>query len=74
MPFIVELVTKIIGITAEQSAINVLYPVLSPESKETGKYYNEGIEKEPNKVVKDQEVVKKLWDISEKILKDRGMI
>jgi len=73
MEFLVKLSAKIIGITAEQGAINTLYPVLSPENKDTGKYYDEGIEVEPNKVVKDQEVVKKLWDISEKMLKDRGI-
>ena len=61
-------------ITSEQGATNVLYPVLSPENKETGKYYHEGIQQEPNKVANDQEVVKKLWDVSEKILKDHGMI
>ncbi|CAB4485501.1 unnamed protein product [Rhizophagus irregularis] len=64
----------VFGITAEQGAINTLYPVFSLENKETGKYYNEGIEKEPNKVANDQEVAKKLWDVSEKILKDHGMI
>jgi hypothetical protein len=60
-------------ITAEQGAINVLYPIFSLES-ETGKYYNEGIEEEPNKIANDQEIAKKLWDVSEQILKDRGMI
>ncbi|GBB96413.1 hypothetical protein RclHR1_02750005 [Rhizophagus clarus] len=74
MEFIVKIAATIIGITPEQGAINTLYPVLSHENKETGKYYNEGIEEEPNKVVKDQEVVKKLWDISEKILKDHEMM
>jgi len=44
------------AITVEQDATNVLYPVLSPENKETGKYYYEGIVK----------VAKKLWDVSEK--------
>jgi hypothetical protein len=34
-------------ITAEQGAINTLYPVFSLENKETGKYYYEGIEYEP---------------------------
>ena len=74
MQFLAIATAKLIGITADQGAINTLYPVLSPENKETGKYYNEGIEEEPNKVVNDQEVVKKLWDVSEKILKDHGMI
>ncbi|PKK67648.1 NAD(P)-binding protein [Rhizophagus irregularis] len=70
-----RLIIKISGeITAEQGAINTLYPVFSLENKETGKYYDEGIEKEPNKVANDQEVAKKLWDVSEKILKDHGMI
>ncbi|CAG8739743.1 22944_t:CDS:2 [Rhizophagus irregularis] len=70
-----RLIIKISGeITVEQGAINTLYPVFSLENKETGKYYDEGIEKEPNKVANDQEVAKKLWDVSEKILKDHGMI
>ncbi|POG59524.1 retinol dehydrogenase 12-like protein [Rhizophagus irregularis DAOM 181602=DAOM 197198] len=72
--YLVNLLAMVFGITAEQGAINTLYPVFSLENKETGKYYNEGIEKEPNKVANDQEVAKKLWDVSEKILKDHGMI
>jgi hypothetical protein len=70
-----NILLKISGaeITAEQGAINVLYPILSLKN-ETGKYYNEGIEGEPNKVAYDQEVAKKLWNVSEQILKDRGMI
>ncbi|CAB4373824.1 unnamed protein product [Rhizophagus irregularis] len=70
-----RLIIKISGeITVEQGAINTLYPVFSLENKETGKYYDEGIETEPNKIANDQEVAKKLWDVSEKILKDHGMI
>ena len=65
---------KVFGITAEQDAINTLYPVLSPNNKETRKYYNKGIEQEPNKVANDREVAKKLWDVSEQILKDHRMI
>ncbi|GBB92627.1 hypothetical protein RclHR1_20350002 [Rhizophagus clarus] len=66
---------KISGeITAEQGAINTLYPIVSSECKETGKYYKEGIVDEPNKVAYDQEITKKLWDVSEKILKDHGMV
>ncbi|CAB4402766.1 unnamed protein product [Rhizophagus irregularis] len=70
---IFKILTKVIRaeITAEQGAINVLYPVFSLE---TGKYYNEGIEDEPNKIAYDQEIAKKLWDVSEQILKDHGMI
>ncbi|PKY53130.1 retinol dehydrogenase 12-like protein [Rhizophagus irregularis] len=72
--YLVNLLAMVFGITAEQGAINTLYPVFSLENKETGKYYDEGIEKEPNKVANDQEIAKKLWDVSEKILKDHGMI
>ncbi|GBC07146.1 hypothetical protein RclHR1_07290008 [Rhizophagus clarus] len=74
--YFLNILLKISGAesTIEQGAINVLYPVLSLENKETGKYYNEGIEDEPNKVVYDQEVAKKLWNVSEQLLKDRGMI
>ncbi|CAB4402759.1 unnamed protein product [Rhizophagus irregularis] len=72
--YLVNLLAMVFGITAEQGAINTLYPVFSLENKETGKYYHEGIEKEPNKVANDQEIAKKLWDVSEKILKDHGMI
>ncbi|RGB43033.1 hypothetical protein C1646_750243, partial [Rhizophagus diaphanus] len=72
--YLVNLLAMVFGITAEQGAINTLYPIFSLENKETGKYYDEGIEKEPNKVANDQEVAKKLWDVSEKILKDHGMI
>jgi hypothetical protein len=68
------LFVKMYEITAEQGAINTLYPVLSAENKETGKYYYEGIEYEPNKVANDHEVTKKLWDVSKQILKDHGMI
>ncbi|CAB4402755.1 unnamed protein product [Rhizophagus irregularis] len=72
--FLQNLFVKMYEIPAEQGAINVLYPVLSPENKETGKYYHEGIEKEPNEIVKDQEVMKRLWNVSEQILKDHEMI
>ncbi|GBB92628.1 hypothetical protein RclHR1_20350003 [Rhizophagus clarus] len=75
--FLFKIFTNVIlrlEISAEQGAINVLYPVFSPENKETGKYYNLGIECEPNKVANNQEVTRKLWDISEQILKDHGMI
>ena len=65
---------KLFAITAKQGAINILYPVLSPENKETGKFYVKGIEQKPNKLANDQELSKKLWDVSEKILKDHGMI
>ncbi|RIA80090.1 hypothetical protein C1645_717582 [Glomus cerebriforme] len=70
----IKVLIKMLGITVEQGATNILYPVLSPESKETGKYYFEGIEQEPNIVANDPEVAKKLWDVSEQILKDHGMI
>ncbi|CAB5368717.1 unnamed protein product [Rhizophagus irregularis] len=69
--FLQNLFVKMYEIPAEQGAINVLYPVLSPENKETGKYYHEGIEKEPNEIV---EVMKRLWNVSEQILKDHEMI
>ena len=72
--FLYVTVAKISGISAEQGAINTLYPVLSLENKETGKYYNKGIEKEPNKVANDEEIAKKLWNVSEQILKNHGMI
>jgi hypothetical protein len=72
--FFVNTIMKLIGISAEQGATNVLYPVLSSENKETGNYYHEGIEREPNKIANDREVAKKLWDVSEQILRDRGMI
>ncbi|PKK67643.1 NAD(P)-binding protein [Rhizophagus irregularis] len=68
------LIISRVEITTEQGAINVLYPVFSHENKETGKYYKDGVEEEPNKVAYDQEVAKKLWDVSEKILKNHGMI
>ncbi|GBC28800.2 uncharacterized protein OCT59_001105 [Rhizophagus irregularis] len=64
--FLQNLFVKMYEIPAEQGAINVLYPVLSPENKETGKYYHEGLEKEPNEIV---EVMKRLWNVSEQILK-----
>jgi hypothetical protein len=72
--FILKLMAKLVKITAEQGAINSLYPMLSPENKETGKYYSDGIKCEPNKIANDQDVANKLWDVSEKILKDHGMI
>jgi hypothetical protein len=72
--FLFGVLTKIFGITPEQGAINVLYPVLSPENKGTGKYYNQGIEQKPNSLADDQELVTKLWNVSEQMLKDRGMI
>ncbi|GBB90676.1 hypothetical protein RclHR1_17700001 [Rhizophagus clarus] len=76
MNFIIRVIFKVTGaeITVEQGAINVLYPVFSSENKDTGKYYNEGIEDEPNKIANDSEIAKKLWDVSEQILKDHGMI
>ncbi|RIA80797.1 hypothetical protein C1645_881960 [Glomus cerebriforme] len=60
--FCLIVIAKMFGLTTEQGAINTLYPVLSPENKETGKYYYEGIEEEPNKVANDPELSKKLWD------------
>ncbi|GBC02585.1 hypothetical protein RclHR1_00470015 [Rhizophagus clarus] len=72
--FIINSLIRMSGISAEQGASNVLYPVLSPENKDTGKYYDEGIEQEPNKVANDPEIAKKLWDVSEQILRDHGMI
>jgi hypothetical protein len=72
--FIINTLVRFNGITAEQGAINCLYPVLSPENKETGKHYDEGIEQEPNKIAYDQEIAKKLWDVSEQMLKEHGMI
>ena len=68
-------IVRITGMSiSEQGGINTLYPVFSPENKETGKYYHEGIEQEPNKLANDQELAKKLWNVSEQILKDHGMI
>ncbi|CAB4485496.1 NAD(P)-binding protein [Rhizophagus irregularis] len=61
-------------ISSEQGAMNTLYPIFPLEIKETGKYYNLGIEHEPNKIAYDQEIAKKLWDVSEQILKDHNMI
>ncbi|GBB96411.1 hypothetical protein RclHR1_02750003 [Rhizophagus clarus] len=72
--FFLTLYVKMFEITSEQGAVNVLYPVLSSENKETGEYYSEGIKQKPNKVVNDQEITKKLWDVSEQMLKDHGMI
>ena len=72
---LLNLVTKVIGTTVEQGAINTLYPIFSSENdKESGKYYFEGIEQQPNKLADDQELAKKLWNVSEQILKDHGMI
>ncbi|PKC56037.1 hypothetical protein RhiirA1_501831, partial [Rhizophagus irregularis] len=59
--YFINLVVMMFEISAEQGAINTLYPVLSPENKETGEYYNEGIKQEPSKVANDQEVADKLW-------------
>ena len=56
--------TLLIAKPTERGAINNLYPVLSPENNETGKYYFEGIEREPNKLANDQELVKKFWNVS----------
>ncbi|RIA79073.1 hypothetical protein C1645_841589, partial [Glomus cerebriforme] len=72
--FCLNVIAKMFGLTVEQGAINTLYPILSPENKETGKYYNEGIEEEPNKVANDPGLAKKLWDVSKQILKDHRMI
>ncbi|RIA80798.1 hypothetical protein C1645_585732 [Glomus cerebriforme] len=71
--FIIRILGKLIVVTAERGAINTLYPILS-ENKETGKYYNEGIEEKPNKLANDQELAKKLWNVSEQILKDHKII
>jgi len=73
--FIINTLIRLNGISVEQGAINSLYPALSDvESKETGKYYNEGIEQETNAIANDQEVAKKLWNVSEQILKDHEII
>ncbi|GBC07150.1 hypothetical protein RclHR1_07290012 [Rhizophagus clarus] len=74
--FLLNMFVKITrtGTTIEQGSINVLYPIFSLENKETGKYYSEGLEAEPNEIANDKEIAKKLWDVSEQILKDRGMI
>ncbi|CAB5368719.1 unnamed protein product [Rhizophagus irregularis] len=72
--YFINLVVMMFEISAEQGAINTLYPVLSPENKETGEYYNEGIKQEPSKVANDQEVADKLWKVSEQLLRERGLI
>jgi hypothetical protein len=72
--FINLVLVMMFEISAEQGAINTLYPVLSPENKETGEYYNEGIKQEPSKVANDQEVADKLWKVSEQLLRERGLI
>ncbi|CAB4373821.1 unnamed protein product [Rhizophagus irregularis] len=74
--FLAKIFIKLSGseISAEQGATNVLYPIFSLENKGTGKYYNEGIEEEPNTIANDQEIAKKLWDVSKQILKDHEMI
>ncbi|CAB4435165.1 unnamed protein product [Rhizophagus irregularis] len=72
--FIINTLSRLNGITAEQGATNVLYPEFSLENNETGKYFDEGIEQEPNKIADDQEIAKKLWSVSEQMLKERGMI
>ena len=75
MSVLMNSIIGILGKTAEQGAINTLYPEFSSENdKESGKYYNEGIEQQPNKLADDQELAKKLWNVSEQILKDHGMI
>ncbi|GBC07149.1 hypothetical protein RclHR1_07290011 [Rhizophagus clarus] len=76
MHYLFKTFIKITGAetTIEQGAINILYPIFSLDNRETGKFYNEGIEEEPNKIANDKEIAKKLWDVSEQILKDHGMI
>ncbi|POG59860.1 hypothetical protein GLOIN_2v1718660, partial [Rhizophagus irregularis DAOM 181602=DAOM 197198] len=55
---IINTLSRLNGITAEQGVTNVLvYPAFSLE---TGKYYDEGIEQEPNKIANNQEIAKKL--------------
>ena len=71
---IINTIVSMVSKTPEQGAINILYPVFSAENKESGKYYNQGIEQKPNKLVDDSELIKNLWNISEKILKDHGII
>ncbi|EXX54015.1 hypothetical protein RirG_238560 [Rhizophagus irregularis DAOM 197198w] len=72
--YFINLLIMMFEISAEQGAINTLYPVLSPENKETGEYYNEGIKQEPNKIANDQEVANKLWKVSEQLLREHGLI
>ncbi|RIA85200.1 hypothetical protein C1645_858112 [Glomus cerebriforme] len=57
--YFVITIIMLFGETAEQGAINTLYPVLSPENTKMGKYYHEGIEKEPREIANDQEIAKK---------------
>ena len=72
---VTDMFMNVFALKTEQGAINMLYPTLSPEhGKETGKYYNQGIEQKPEDVADDQELARKLWDISEQILKEHGMI
>ncbi|PKY57287.1 hypothetical protein RhiirA4_549589 [Rhizophagus irregularis] len=54
---IINTLSRLNGITAEQGVTNVLYLAFSLE---TGKYYDEGIEQEPNKIANNQEIAKKL--------------
>ncbi|PKB98778.1 NAD(P)-binding protein, partial [Rhizophagus irregularis] len=72
--YFINLLIMMFEISAEQGAINTLYPVLSSENKETGEYYNEGIKQEPNKIANDQEVANKLWKVSEQLLREHGLI
>ena len=64
---------KSIRKTSKQDAINILYPAFSPENKESRKYYDKCHKVELNNFVDNQELVKKLWNVSEQLLKDYGI-
>lgn len=58
----------------EQGAINMLHPVLCPDINDNGKYFDKAAEREPNKFALDEEICKKLWNISVDTLKGKGFL
>ncbi|RIB27760.1 hypothetical protein C2G38_2239912 [Gigaspora rosea] len=64
----VSTVMKLFGTSVEECARNILFPVLSPDIDEGGKYFDCGVEAKVNPQALDQELTNKFWNVSEKLV------
>ncbi|CAG8652575.1 25565_t:CDS:2, partial [Gigaspora rosea] len=64
----VSTVMKLFGTSVEECARNILFPVLSPDIDEGGKYFDCGVEAKVNSQALDQELTNEFWNISEKLV------
>ena len=71
IPWPFRSIMKMGMISEVEGSYTTLYCATEPSlNDETGLYYDDCQQKEPNPLVKDQEIVDELWDISLELLKD----